>query len=191
MAVVIELNMPCRVRTAHHCAASQAPAFIVIPMSCLFKHADLLQPGGLPAISRGLSEATPPDIAAKDPRPRRGRSNRTMNLCALFSFPRSSVGTHTLALLRRIADRRSGRDWLPRWSVGTREKTIPHGQNDGIHQVPCRFRPGLCRSAASSGLRWLSDPAQCAASRLLRPTHNANAPYLITLIISFFGGVHR
>ena len=31
-------------------------------------------PGGIPAISRGLSEATPPDIPSNRPRPRQGRS---------------------------------------------------------------------------------------------------------------------
>ena len=58
-------------------------AIIVIPKPRRAKNADLLQPVGLPAISRGLSEATPPDNAEKNPRPRRGRSNRPMNRCAL------------------------------------------------------------------------------------------------------------
>ena len=43
---------------------SQAGALIVIHK---FTDADLLQPGGLLAISRGLSEATPPDNAEKIP----------------------------------------------------------------------------------------------------------------------------
>ena len=43
------------------CAGSQAPALIVIHKSRWAKNAGLLQPGGLPAISRGLSEATPPE----------------------------------------------------------------------------------------------------------------------------------
>ena len=44
---------------------------------------DLLQPGGLPAKSLRLSEATPPVNVKKDPRPRRGRSNQAMNLGTL------------------------------------------------------------------------------------------------------------
>jgi hypothetical protein len=56
-------------------------------------NADMLQPGGLPAISRGLSEATPPDNAEKDPRPRRGRRNRPMNPCGLAKTPQIPVQT--------------------------------------------------------------------------------------------------
>ena len=41
--------------------------------------AALRQPGGLPAISRRLSAAIPPVNVKKDPRPRRGRSNPSMN----------------------------------------------------------------------------------------------------------------
>ena len=47
----------------------------------------LLQPVGLPAISRGLSEATPPVEIVYHIRPRRGRSNRAKNLGALSGMP--------------------------------------------------------------------------------------------------------
>ena len=42
-------------------ARSQTGTLIVIHKSLWAKNAGLLQPGGLPAISRGLSEATPPE----------------------------------------------------------------------------------------------------------------------------------
>ena len=52
------------VRLSFPFARSQAPALVVIH-KCT--HANILQPVGLPAISRGLSEATPPDNAEKRP----------------------------------------------------------------------------------------------------------------------------
>ena len=64
---------------------SRVGALIVIHKSHRARNAEhgLLQPGGLSAISRRLSEATPPANVKKAPRPRRGRSNQAMNLGTL------------------------------------------------------------------------------------------------------------
>ena len=58
-------------------ARSHAGALVVIHKST---DADTLQPGGLLAISRGLSEATPPVGIGHRIRPRRGRRNLPTNL---------------------------------------------------------------------------------------------------------------
>jgi len=62
----------------------------------------LLQPGGLPAISRGLSEATPPEHKDIEHRPRRGRSNPTPPK-VLYWFPSYISRRYTQARASRIS----------------------------------------------------------------------------------------